>query len=111
LETGWALSVAVASARSLPATGRTRSRSCRPTPIACSSGSTNSMDRNHCDPRTQADTNATIRSPSGASPGAADGSERTATRNRSGSVAWRWRKRAVIPFGSNGQSRWFRRPR
>ena len=62
LEMGWALSVAVASVIPLPGGGRTRSSSRRPIPLACSSGSTNSIERNQWVSRTQAETNATIRS-------------------------------------------------
>ena len=52
LEMGCALSVAVARVIPLPAAGRARSSRRRPMPLACSSGRTNSIDRNQCDWRT-----------------------------------------------------------
>ena len=99
LEIGCAESVQVASTRLSSGAGRIWASSPRPTPRACSPGSTNSIDRNHRAPRSTAEPNATVRLRPARQ-------VRSATTKRDGSVAsvcaWR-RRRLGLSVGSGGK--------
>ena len=83
-EIGWALSVQVASTRPSSGSGSRRSSSARPSPRACSPGSTKSIDRNHSGPRSTADPNATTWLPPARSRQLGDEEARRVRRERVG---------------------------